>query len=167
MCIRDSWNDRGAYVAYRAILRHLEPALGPAVRPKPYTAFRVEQAEDQGDTWAAKLHLEDLLHQESIRLIDDKRPNQLPVPILEFEGNHMARVTKNDFLPDAMVFRDSFGDALVPFLAARFHRTSFYWSRRMARPYVEFEQPDVVIQEMVERDLAVWLPTLEIELRPL
>ena len=59
-------------------------------------------------------------------------------------------------LPQALVLRDSFGEALIPFLAESFRRTVYVWqdAPTFDRDLVVKERPDVVIQEMVERKLA-------------
>jgi hypothetical protein len=56
-------------------------------------------------------------------------------------------------LPRAVVFRDSFGIALAPFLAEYFGKSVFVWDRRFDRELVAREKPSVVIYEVVERAL--------------
>ena len=54
----------------------------------------------------------------------------------------------------AVVFRDSFGEALLPWLSQAFGRTVWYWSYGFDKALIEREQPAVVIQQLVERKLA-------------
>ena len=54
----------------------------------------------------------------------------------------------------AIVYRDSFGDYLQPFLSSAFARTTWLWTRTIDLPLLEREQPDVVIQVVAERFLA-------------
>jgi alginate O-acetyltransferase complex protein AlgJ len=56
--------------------------------------------------------------------------------------------------PHAMVYRDSFGDYLQPFLSSAFARTTWLWTRTIDLPLIERERPDVVIQVVAERFLA-------------
>lgn len=51
------------------------------------------------------------------------------------------------------MFRDSFADLLIPLLSEHFQRIVFSWQYTFDRDIVEREKPDVVIQEMVEREL--------------
>jgi hypothetical protein len=57
----------------------------------------------------------------------------------------------------AVVFRDSFATALVPFLAEDFSRIAFYWPRPRKHQLpldpalIETEKPDIFIDEWVER----------------
>jgi alginate O-acetyltransferase complex protein AlgJ len=56
--------------------------------------------------------------------------------------------------PSAVVYRDSFGDYLQPFLSSAFSRTTWLWTRTIDLPQLEREQPDVVLQVVAERFLA-------------
>ena len=54
-------------------------------------------------------------------------------------------------LPRAVVFRDSFSNALIPFLSENFERTLYVWDPDLLPEFVESERPDVVIQQIAER----------------
>jgi alginate O-acetyltransferase complex protein AlgJ len=56
--------------------------------------------------------------------------------------------------PRAIVYRDSFGDYLQPFLSAAFSRTTWLWTRTIDTRLIERERPDVVLQIVAERFLA-------------
>ena len=51
------------------------------------------------------------------------------------------------------MFRDSFGNALIPYLSENFSRILYVWNRDVDPRVVAIEQPDVVIQEVVGRFL--------------
>jgi alginate O-acetyltransferase complex protein AlgJ len=53
----------------------------------------------------------------------------------------------------AVVFRDSFGEAMMPWLSSLFKRTVWVRSYVFDEQLVEAERPDVVIEQMVERKL--------------
>ena len=55
--------------------------------------------------------------------------------------------------PRAVVFRDSFGSALIPFLSEEFSRAVYLWQYNVDPDVVLAERPDVVIQEWVGRRL--------------
>jgi hypothetical protein len=57
-----------------------------------------------------------------------------------------------------VVFHDSFGEALIPFIAEGFQRTVFAPEDVLDCQLVEREKPDVVIHEMVERKLGLPAP---------
>ena len=56
--------------------------------------------------------------------------------------------------PRAVVFRDSFSNALIPYLSEHFERILYVWDRDVDTQVVDIEQPDVVIQEIVGRFLS-------------
>jgi hypothetical protein len=57
-------------------------------------------------------------------------------------------------LPRAVVFRDSFAGAMVPFLSEAFGHVRFVYDHQPDPRLIEVEKPDVVILEMVERYVA-------------
>jgi hypothetical protein len=65
-------------------------------------------------------------------------------------------------LPRAVMFHDSFGAHLIPYLSEHFRRIVYAWERPDYPVFdgalVERERPDVVIQQIVERKLAVYFP---------
>ena len=46
------------------------------------------------------------------------------------------------------MFRDSFGSALIPFLAEHFSEVVFQWNRDVDPRVVRREKPDIVIHEI-------------------
>jgi hypothetical protein len=56
-------------------------------------------------------------------------------------------------LPRALVYRDSMADALIPMLAENFSRMVVVSGRQLDPAVIEREHPDVLIEELVERNL--------------
>ena len=85
------------------------------------------------------------------RIIEPPHPNQRLM--------HARIVTEapNDG-PRAVVFMDSFGAGLVPFLSEDFSRVVYLWQKNMDPQVVLQERPQVVIQEWVGRRLSTALP---------
>ena len=61
-------------------------------------------------------------------------------------------------LPKAVLYRDSFGSALVPFLAEHFERMVTLWEYDVVPEAIREERPDVVIQQWVDRRLYTRAP---------
>src|SRR5262249_13619987 len=148
---------RGAYVAYRRIIETLSPWFG-GIQPLPAAAFTEVRAEETAGDCAMLLSLPDRFPEEKwyLRLRTPTRAQPtdpgitLPVhPTLRL----FIMEQGNAPLPRALVFRDSFGAQLVPFLSEHFQRTVFAWQdlSLFDTQLVERERPNVVIQEMVER----------------
>jgi len=53
----------------------------------------------------------------------------------------------------ALIFRDSFGEALIPWLSGAFEKTIWIRSYEFSEELVRSERPDVVIEQVVERKL--------------
>lgn len=152
------WNDLGAYAAYRAILQKLGDQMAVfdghepvAVRPLERTTPGLGLARIVGLSAVYPEQSFDLIVREPRGEISRKRRagwedrvrRQLP----------FALGTRDDRQPRAVMFRDSFANALVPYLSESFSRIVFVWEHEVNPEIVEAEQPDVVIQEISERFL--------------
>jgi hypothetical protein len=83
-------------------------------------------------TIATPEHLEVSKTRPSVVLVNDERPRA----------------------PSAIVYRDSFGEHVRPFLGAAFSRSAWLWRPSIDVTLIERERPDVVIQVVAERFLA-------------
>jgi hypothetical protein len=73
---------------------------------------------------------------------------------------HVAYITelKKTGLPRAVCLRDSFMTPMAPLLSAHFSRLAYYWQQNFPQDVIEREHPDIVIEEIVERDLVRYDP---------
>jgi len=143
------WNDRGAYVGYREIVKSTHD-LQPVEVTTP------------GWDLARMMGLDDIIHEQDLRLV----PRQA----------RRARVVEQD-RPDALwnngrvalecagapggkmvMFRDSFGSALVPMLAEHFKRSLFLWQYDLDTKVIEQEKPDLVILLITSRRMQWYQP---------
>lgn len=147
------WNDLGAWIACRASFPLLSKLL-PAFR-----AVRDEEVSIGESTPAGSGDLARMLQKEG------SPDYNVEVALSGFSGssrtvpdsgtgNRVTVVYENPDhpeLPRAVMFIDSFGDRLRPFLPACFSRMVIVWSDHVRMDIVEEEHPDIVIQEYVER----------------
>ena len=154
------WNYDWAVVGYEAIMRAVArelprgrlAAIAPARRP-PYVAGADVFTGDLG----ILLGLEGWIREAGIpppsqrmadpagrcaRRVDDGKSPGIEVYACDRPG-----------LPRALVYRDSMADALIPMLAENFARSVFVSGRQLDPALIEREQPDVLIEELVERML--------------
>jgi len=141
------WNRRGAYIAYRAIFERLGDTF-PHLVPVEW-----EQIE-----WKERVYPSDL-----VKLIStsDLVPEQRFKPVgglrhtkLAFKRNRGLTTEQDDpSLPRAVIFHDSFGVTLAPYLAEHFSYAVFQWRGRFDGKVIQAVQPDIVIEERVERRL--------------
>jgi alginate O-acetyltransferase complex protein AlgJ len=155
------WNDRGAYVAYEEIMYRLN-AMRPGLRPWPRSAFDARVATTGGRDLAGMLGLAGAMTEEDLlmtprlprcaRMVEENVPNS--------NGSAARYVTECDKpgLPRAVIYRDSFATALIPFLSEHFSRAVYLWERDVNPAVIAEERPDVVIHEWVGRHLATKTP---------
>jgi hypothetical protein len=149
------WNDRGAFVGYETIVDALTEEF-PALRPPSRSAFEPRVERSPGLDLAGMLGLTDVLSEEDLVLV----PKHSIVRILEPQNpnrrlTHARIVTEAPNRgPRALVFMDSFGPGLVPFLSEAFSRAVYLWQDNIDPQVVQQESPQVVIQEWVGRALS-------------
>jgi hypothetical protein len=158
-CRTDShWNDRGAFVAYQAIVKALARWF-PALAPLPRAVFEDVARQEPGGDLATMIGLRHALREDALRLNPRFRPRATPAdPAMTSRKRPSRRApwaveTGDVSLPRAVMLRDSFGGALIPFLSEHFQRILYLFTDELRPPIVERERPDVVIMEFVERRL--------------
>jgi hypothetical protein len=152
------WNDRGAYIAYEEIVR----ALGVAGPPAARTAFESPAVLVPGLDLAGMLGLTGELTEEDLPLVP-RAPRRArivepPRPDSRLMDARLVTEHPDRSLPRAVVFRDSFGSALIPFLSEHFSRALYLWQYNFEPDVVLAEHAAVVIQEWVGRRLSTLPP---------
>ncbi|MBI4025136.1 MAG: hypothetical protein HY360_09155 [Verrucomicrobia bacterium] len=159
------WNDAGAYVGYREIISKLGQWF-PQLRPRRLGDFTLREIESPGWDLAVMMGLEDIVHEQNCQLVP-RVPQRFRVtevdqpPRLDPKWNCGRIVTEveDDRLPRAVILRDSFGSALVPFLAEHFRRCEFLWQYEFEAKHIRNPKPDVVILMMTSRRLQWYVPS--------
>jgi alginate O-acetyltransferase complex protein AlgJ len=151
------WNELGAFAAYRALASELGRDF-KAVRPMSESEVEVYDATRDGDL-AGMLGLHGVLREAGVRV----RPKQARA---RFEGNcgdmgQCASQTGDAALPRLVMYRDSFASYMIPFVAEHFSRAVYVWDVKwkFSPALVKAERPDVLVLEMVERNLMQPPPT--------
>lgn len=163
------WNDLGAFVASQQILSRLHALTGgrlPGLTPDQAGAFERSDGRVPGKDLARMLGLETWLSEDDPRL----RPREARTRVVEplglnpgddssaYDLGRLATTAVGADLPRAVVYRDSFGSALVPFLSEHFSRALYLWEYDVDPRTIEAERPQVVIQEWASRRFATRLP---------
>lgn len=143
---RDShWNNQGALLAYRNLMEQ----VGKDYETYLNVPFDVEKVHS-GD-------LDEMLFPKAMQKEDDyfydTASNFVYVNEVKDNMDSWIETENPDATGSILMYRDSFGESLLPFVAGEFERG--YFSRLV--PYnllqVEQYQPDVVVIEKVERNL--------------
>lgn len=153
------WNELGAYVAYREIMSRVGPQIGES--PRPRTDFAARPVSKTGYDLARMLGLGRVLVEDEVQLDPaNGRVARVVEPVDAVRALMNPRVVTEGppHGPSALVFRDSFGSAVIPFLAEHFSRAVFVWQNNFEPALVDSERPTVVIQEWVSRHLYTATP---------
>ena len=152
------WNDLGAFIAYRQVIERLGAPGGPAAS---FDDFERRQVTRPGLDLARTLGLRSVLQEEDLRL-EPRTPRRARVvePARPSRALMDARVVTEQpgTRPRAVIFRDSFGSAMIPFLSEHFSRAVYVWQNDLDPALVLQERPNVVIQEWVGRHLHTAAP---------
>jgi alginate O-acetyltransferase complex protein AlgJ len=151
------WNDYGALVAYQAIARAMSQTL-PAIQPLREADFELQTGRLPGGDLAGMLGLADVLWESTVSLHPRQpfRASAANQPLdrrLIESGATFASEQRNSQLPRMVMFRDSFANRLIPFLAENFSRAVYVWDKGFQLALIEQERPDIVLDEMAERKL--------------
>ena len=164
------WNYNGAVVGYEAIMRAVQRALDdqgrarlPAIAAPPRPPYAAGKDVYSGDL-ATMLGLPRRFREPDLAPLSKvlgeaatrcaRRVDVPPEPLLYPPAQDpQAFECATPGLPRAVVYRDSMAIPLVPLLAQNFSRSLFMSSRRLDPALIAREQPDVVIEELVERSL--------------
>jgi alginate O-acetyltransferase complex protein AlgJ len=151
------WNDYGAFVAYQEIARTLRATL-PMIAPRGESDYDIQVERSEGKDLTKMLGLSNAFSDTLVRL-RPRQPSRVTVdgqpldrPIIE-SMDTFATEQSGRPLPRLVMFRDSFANALIPYLAEDFSRAVYVWSDLFDALLLERERPDIVLDEIVERKL--------------
>ncbi len=146
------WNDAGALVASREILRRLKVWFPELAIDPPPGALEIETGA--GGDLARILALEDRFPEQRIVW---KPHAPVRARLLEQDGSRATDIAVTECRacdgPSVVMNHDSFNANLAPFLAEHFRRAVFVDGTKLDLALIERERPQVVVQEFVERAL--------------
>jgi alginate O-acetyltransferase complex protein AlgJ len=152
------WNHYGGFVGYQAVLRALSAQM-PALQPRSLADFDWKFVPQPGGDLAGSLGQADQLVETNAINFIPHAPFQLAtwrsaperLPKKWRPKAEPAVSTTPGQTGKALVFRDSFAGAWMPFLGCHFAETVYIWQYEWDAALIEREKPDVVIDEMLER----------------
>lgn len=150
------WNFYGSFIAYRYLLNTLPKHLAISA-PTSLADYSVSRQVVTGGDLAKMLSMERRVFEEEFFFT-----RYQPVRIEPFDtGYHVPNsrgvqgyFQNNTALPRLMMYHDSFAEMLLPFLSPHFSRSIFLWTHIIDFELVRREKPDILLFEIVERDLA-------------
>lgn len=154
------WNGRGSYIAYREILRRLEPRF-PALHARGWDEIGQVVVPGKGDTWARMMYIYNLLPQTAIAIAPRTESSRMRVLDEPRVGSRDPRRSSVDdpSLPTALLFHDSFGTYVEDALGEHFSRLACAARLDFDAITIRNEKPQVVIELFVERLFGSQLPS--------
>jgi hypothetical protein len=163
------WNPRGAHTAYREIARILEPYF-PGLSVRSWASFNPKVIERQSMDIARMMGLE--FPDEDFKLAysacAERQP--IPIPIPEaLQSTTPSPYSTRCHAPgniNAVIFQDSFGWALAPFLEESFRSAANFdrmgWNNAAGYDLSETLKANLVVEILVERNLSTVLRYAEL-----
>lgn len=143
------WNATGALIASCEILELIQQDFPDVSIPKLEEYQSVTRAIS-GDL-AEFLPANARFVEQAVQL----SPIQPTAILEEGEGRSIISYISGSSLPNVIVFRDSFSDALIPFLSQHFAHVLYIHSFSLDLALVEQAQPDLVIYQIAQRYLTM------------
>lgn len=156
------WNEVGAFLAYEAMAGRLADWF-PAIKPMNWNDLTLRRSIEPAGDLSRLMGIQNRFKEHHLNL-DPNPPRVARVQRDQFEENRVESTLENPELPKLLLFRDSFGAALMPLLAQHFESATFIWTDQFNPRAVEETKPNVVISEMLERLLMRKPPPLVVEL---
>lgn len=151
VCTTDShWSHAAAFVAYRALMAELARAR-PDIRILDWVDITFDERDFLGDL-GSKLSPQ-ITGRTVYGKVTTPRSKQVSDNKVVNRGNIVVYEQPDASLPSAVMFRDSYGLWLSPFLAQSFRRLVVIASPVYEHDYVLEEKPDFVLMELSERFL--------------
>lgn len=149
------WNEFGGFLAYAELLQNINTDF-PNLIAKQTKDFDITYRDSPDKDLEILLGVDSWIEKEPVFIDKNKKSIDLTEPCLEpyKQCAEVIKEVRDEGLPRLLMFRDSFGVALIPFLSEHFSRAYYSW---IVLPYsldlVEKEKPDIVVVELTEREL--------------
>ncbi len=146
------WSGRGAQAALRAMLERMNGLVGGFV-PEEIEAFRRVDSSGNGDSWATRMYISDLLPTPTHGFV----PRETHAKN-RFEGNfRFGRLRKSEIegssRPRLILMHDSFGPHIEQGLAEQCSYLECRWDTFIAVSDIEEAGPAILVDMYVERSL--------------
>lgn len=146
------WNDRGAFRAYRTIMAAVRASV-PSAALLPWDRFERTERETDGMDLTRQIGIVNAFREQRLDLTPKPPLVVSRIEEGDDENRPIAVSARGTDLPGVVVFRDSFFNAVLPWLAESFGQGLYLWQDEFAPEPIEKVHPRVVIQEIVERKL--------------
>ncbi len=155
------WNDLGAYHGYKNLMKSIKEAF-KNIKSVPLNEIDIETKI----TWKQDLtKMLDIRVKEIGEYYTVKNPKSqkiksrlaIPENFKRKPESYERRYKSNSNDLKVLIFRDSFCTAMEKYLVESFGETVFIWSSVIDKNLIQKEKPDIVIHEIIERNIDLLL----------
>ncbi len=156
------WNQAGAFIAYMELMQAIKKHF-PNIKTNELSLKDVLLTKEvaKGGNLANMIALDHLLNETNYSYkiqnkssTDAQKQNYQPIPGFAYPQEYeMVFETKDTNLSKALIIRDSYANAMMPYLSESFSRTCFIfdaWQYKLNEEIIKSESPDIVILEIFE-----------------
>ena len=148
------WNHYGANVAQYEIMKKISNFFPNQISPYLLRDDQFKVSQMNGGDLAGLAQMKNVVEPNPQPIFDRGciPVNENPAHV----GEKTHTFVCDDKTLNALIFRDSFFWALKPYISREFKRSTYIWGRldyRLLTEYISKENPDIVIEEVVERTL--------------
>ncbi|MBT8339749.1 MAG: hypothetical protein HKP58_06925 [Desulfatitalea sp.] len=146
------WNSYGANVAQFEIMKTIIHLFPGQTTPFLLDDNQFKRSHRGGGDLAVFAKIEKITEDNPVPVFDSGCVPENKTPDAKAMETH-TMVCGNQGLK-ALIFHDSFFEALKPFISRQFYRSTYVWEKinyPSLVQYVEQEKPDIVVEEVVER----------------
>lgn len=156
------WNDEGAYLGYLELIEHLKIKF-PDIKPIALERFARQELDSVGMDLSFMLGLKNVEKRVVYKNVNSTaiqldRKYKVPDGFGHEAWEYEIRYHNEKGLPyKVMLVRDSFSRAWLKYLKETFRDVVLVWDWKIRKEMILEEKPDILIQEIVERDVESFL----------
>ncbi|MCX6250045.1 MAG: hypothetical protein NTX61_04760 [Bacteroidetes bacterium] len=154
------WNSFGGFIGYLTLMEFIVRDF-PGLKVFSMHDFNLDtitsDTNDLTGMLSLKIPEDEVIMKPKYLSTTTQEKARLPVPdhYNRNPNEYEIRFVNNGKPLKALIFRDSFFNALIPFFKESFGESVFIWSA-FDRNLIDVEKPDLIIYEVIEREIDVF-----------
>lgn len=150
------WNQLGGFYGYQQLMKKINADTDFNLNIIQEDQIHYDKYLESSGDLLTMINLVGYINRTVYKVTFPKQ-NQQEVPphpfdTLKFEGPQMIyENTSMKAAPKLMLYRDSYASYFIKPISQSFSRTAFYWTRTFFQEPIDFEKPDVFVDEYLER----------------
>lgn len=148
------WNHFGANVAQFEIMKKIKPLFPEQINPFILANNQFKILQKNNPDLAAFAKIENIKEDDPQPIFSTDCTPVTETPAMKEKGTFTTICNTKKL--NALIFKDSFFNALQPYFSRQFHRSTYIEEKinyNTLIKYIEKENPDIVIEEVIEREL--------------